>query len=97
MRLKGERRRHFILMIPGHQVVGVVKESGDGVTSVKVGDRVGVAWIYTACGNCELCEKGFENLCDRFTATGRDVNGGYAEQMTAPAEYVYLIPEKSEG
>lgn len=92
--IEGRTPPPFYPVIPGHQVVGVVKESGDGVTSVKTGDRVGVAWIYTACGNCELCEKGFENLCDRFTATGRDVNGGYAEQMTVPAEYVYLIPEK---
>ncbi len=57
------------------------------------GDRVGVAWIFSACGKCEHCRSGQENLCPDFKATGRDANGGYAEYMTVPAAFVYLIPD----
>jgi propanol-preferring alcohol dehydrogenase len=58
-----------------------------------VGDRVGVAWIHSACGRCEYCTRGQENLCPDFKATGRDVNGGYAEYMTVPEGFAYPIPE----
>jgi len=80
-------------VVPGHQVVGVVEASGPGVTNVSTGDRVGVAWIYQACGHCAYCESGQENLCSDFQASGRDANGGYAEYMLAQADYVYAIPE----
>ncbi|MFC7050444.1 zinc-dependent alcohol dehydrogenase family protein [Emcibacter nanhaiensis] len=80
-------------MIPGHQVVGTVQQLGEGVSSVSVGDRVGVAWIYSACGTCRFCQRGEENLCPDFRATGRDANGGYAELMTVPAAFVYPIPD----
>lgn len=79
-------------VVPGHEVVGIVKQCGGRVTEVSTGDRVGVAWIYSACGECEHCLEGDENLCHNFTATGRDVNGGYAEYMVAPASFVYRIP-----
>ncbi|MDH3711829.1 MAG: alcohol dehydrogenase catalytic domain-containing protein, partial [Cyclobacteriaceae bacterium] len=79
-------------MVPGHQVVGRVEEIGDQVSLLKIGDRVGVAWIFSACGSCEFCNSGQENLCDRFKATGRDAFGGYAEYMTVPQEYAYKIP-----
>ena len=79
-------------MIPGHQVVGIVEQLGEGVSSVTIGDRVGVAWIYSACGSCRFCQRGEENLCPDFLATGRDANGGYAELMTVPASFVYPIP-----
>jgi propanol-preferring alcohol dehydrogenase len=59
----------------------------------RVGDRVGVAWIFSACGNCEYCRSGQENLCPEFRATGRDANGGYAEYMAVPEAFAYLIPE----
>ena len=65
-------------VIPGHQAVGCVESLGDGVTSLKAGDRVGVGWIGGACGNCGYCRHGLENLCGEFRATGRDINGGYA-------------------
>ena len=61
--------------------------------SIKVGDRVGVAWIFSACGECAYCIAGEENLCAQFRATGRDVNGGYAQYMTVPADFVHPIPE----
>jgi len=79
-------------VIPGHQVVGRVVAIGDRVTSVKLGDRVGVAWIFSACGRCKFCLAGNENLCADFIATGRDANGGYAELMTVPEHFVYPIP-----
>ncbi|MGD2217630.1 MAG: zinc-dependent alcohol dehydrogenase family protein [Gemmatimonadales bacterium] len=78
-------------VIPGHQVVGVVEQSG-GATRFATGDRVGVAWIYSACGSCKFCRTGAENLCPQFKATGRDVHGGYAQYMTVPAEFAHRIP-----
>ncbi|MBW8878639.1 MAG: zinc-dependent alcohol dehydrogenase family protein [Acidobacteria bacterium] len=80
-------------VVLGHQVVGRVDALGAGVTSRREGDRVGVAWIYSSCGHCKLCREGNENLCPDFRATGRDVDGGYAERMIARADYVHPIPE----
>jgi propanol-preferring alcohol dehydrogenase len=80
-------------VIPGHQVVGRVEETGVGVGRFKKGDRVGVAWIYLACGRCGLCRSGRENLCADFRATGRDVDGGYAEYMAVSQDFAYAIPE----
>jgi propanol-preferring alcohol dehydrogenase len=79
-------------VVLGHQVVGTVEQVGQ-VSQVKVGERVGVAWIFSACGECEHCKAGEENLCAEFKATGRDVNGGYAEYMTVPADFAHPIPE----
>src|SRR5664279_4318641 len=80
-------------MIPGHQVVGIVEQTMGTKTNIRVGDRVGVAWIYSACGTCEYCLSERENLCADFRATGRDVNGGYAEYMVVPEQFAYPIPE----
>jgi propanol-preferring alcohol dehydrogenase len=79
-------------VVPGHQAVGRVASLGPGVTDLRVGQRVGVAWIYSACGTCPACLAGDENLCSAFVATGRDVDGGYAEQMVVPAAFAHLIP-----
>jgi len=79
-------------VVPGHQAVGRVASLGPGVTELRVGQRVGVAWIYSACGACPACLAGNENLCEAFVATGRDVNGGYAEQMVVPAAFAHPIP-----
>jgi propanol-preferring alcohol dehydrogenase len=79
-------------MIPGHQVVGRVAAVGSKVSAVKTGDRVGVAWIYAACGICKFCLAGNENLCPAFEATGRDANGGYAQYMTVAESFAYAIP-----
>ena len=79
-------------MVPGHQVVGRVEAPGRGVAWPAVGDRVGVAWIYSACGSCRYCLAGKENLCGEFKATGRDADGGYAQYMTVPAAFAYAIP-----
>jgi alcohol dehydrogenase, propanol-preferring len=80
-------------VIPGHQVVGRVVACGPGVTGIETGSRRGVAWIYSACGHCDLCLSGHENLCSDFLATGRDADGGYAEYMVAPAAFTYPIPD----
>ncbi|MBN1247822.1 MAG: zinc-dependent alcohol dehydrogenase family protein [Anaerolineae bacterium] len=80
-------------IIPGHQVVGIVTGKGDQVDRYAIGNRVGVAWIFSACGRCHYCASGQENLCPDFRATGRDAHGGYAEYMTVPAEFAYPIPE----
>jgi alcohol dehydrogenase, propanol-preferring len=79
-------------IIPGHQVVGRVVRFGNGVKGFSEGERVGIAWIYSTCGTCEFCQEGNENLCQNFKATGKDVNGGYAEYMTIQQEFVYRIP-----
>ena len=80
-------------VVPGHQVVGRVVAMGSGVKGITSGDRVGVAWIYSACGTCRFCLAGYENLCEQFIATGRDVDGGYAEYMVVPADFSHPIPE----
>ncbi len=79
-------------VVPGHQVVGVVEKTTDGTKRFKRGDRVGVAWIYSACGTCNFCREGRENLCPDFKATGRDADGGYAEWMTVPEAFAHAIP-----
>ncbi len=80
-------------VVPGHQVVGRVEKNGDGASRFKNGDRVGVAWIFSACGTCPHCLEGKENLCPDFRATGRDANGGYAEYMTVPEDFAHFIPD----
>jgi alcohol dehydrogenase, propanol-preferring len=80
-------------VVPGHQAVGIVEEARGTGSRVKPGDRVGIAWIWSACGTCEYCLSGRENLCADFRATGRDVNGGYAEYIVVPEKYAYPIPE----
>ncbi len=81
-------------MTLGHQAVGRVIENGTGAGRFTIGQRVGVAWIFSACGQCDLCRRGDENLCDEFLATGRDRAGGYAEYMTIPEGFAYAIPEQ---
>lgn len=79
-------------VVLGHQVVGEVIERGENARLHHVGDRVGVGWIFSACGTCEFCLAGNENLCTDFQATGRDFNGGYAEFMTVPEEFAISVP-----
>ncbi|MEH6779892.1 alcohol dehydrogenase AdhP [Maribacter arcticus] len=79
--------------IPGHEGVGYVAEVGEGVTSVKEGDRVGVPWLHTACGNCRFCNSGWETLCDHQQNTGYSVNGGFAEYVLADPNYLGKLPD----
>jgi len=80
-------------MIPGHQAAGTVLAVGEGVERPAGGDRVGVGWMAYTCGACRFCRSGRENLCEKAAFTGRDRDGGYAERMTARAEWVYPLPE----
>lgn len=80
-------------IIPGHQVVGYVQERGRKAHRFEVHERVGVAWIYSSCGDCEYCNNGLDNLCGAFKATGRDANGGYAEYMKIHENFAYPIPD----
>lgn len=80
-------------IVLGHQVVGQVEETGEKVKVFKVGDRVGIAWIHSACGKCKHCIEGNDNLCEKFEATGRDAHGGYAEHTTISQDYAFPIPE----
>ncbi len=79
-------------VVLGHQVVGEVVKRGDKANLHNIGDRVGVGWIYSACGICEFCLAGNENLCSQFQATGRDFNGGYAEYMSVPEQFAVPVP-----
>jgi propanol-preferring alcohol dehydrogenase len=79
-------------IVLGHQVVGRVVEAGDKATKFEIGARVGIGWIYSSCGKCKFCRAGNENLCPDFRATGRDVNGGYAQYMTVPEDFANPIP-----
>ncbi len=79
-------------VIPGHQVVGTVAACGPGAVRFAPGARVGIGWIHSACGACERCRRGDENLCSHFAATGRDADGGYAELMTVPEAFALPIP-----
>jgi propanol-preferring alcohol dehydrogenase len=91
--IEGRTPPSFFPMVLGHQVVGKIVETGKHVSKHKIGERVGVAWIFSACGKCEFCRSGNENLCSDFKATGRDAFGGYAEYMTVPEDFAYPIPE----
>jgi len=78
----------------GHEVVGTIETRGSRVQRVAEGQRVGVGWIASACGECKFCRRGNENLCPEFMATGRDIDGGYAEFMRVPAGFVHSLPER---
>lgn len=80
-------------VIPGHEGVGLVEKLGDGVTSLKVGDRVGVPWLFSACGECEYCLSGQETLCMDQLNGGYSADGAFAEYCVAPANYVARIPD----
>ena len=97
--IEGRIKPHLPIVL-GHQVVGIIEECSDDLRRlekttevVTTGDRVGVAWIASACGTCQRCLSGNENLCAEFKATGRDIDGGYAEYMKVRADFVHLIPD----
>jgi propanol-preferring alcohol dehydrogenase len=80
-------------LIPGHQIVGTVERAGARVEEIKVGQRVGIAWLHHTCGQCRFCKSNRENLCERAQFTGWTVNGGYAQYAVASAAFAYPIPE----
>jgi propanol-preferring alcohol dehydrogenase len=105
--IEGRTPPPHLPVVLGHQVVGVVEARSDDFSRpssttdptgtlrgvVTTGTRVGVAWIASACGHCEYCLSGDENLCAEFIATGRDINGGYAEYMKVRSDFVHPIPD----
>lgn len=91
--IEGRTPPPYLPIVPGHQVVGRVERTYSKTCNFKMGDRVGIAWIHSACGKCKFCREGKENLCDDFRATGRDANGGYAQYITVLEDFAYSIPE----
>ncbi len=91
--IEGRTPPPYFPAVLGHQTVGRVAELGEGAERFQPGDRVGIAWIHSACGECEYCRSGRENLCDAFRASGRDADGGYAEYTTVPEGFAYHIPD----
>jgi len=81
-------------IILGHEVVGKVESLGPEATKYKSGDRVGIAWINSACGKCNFCREGNENLCSEFQGTGCHANGGYSEYTVVSEDFAYLIPDR---
>ncbi len=89
----GELTEPKLPLVPGHEIVGVVKETGPGCTRVKVGDRIGIPWLGWTCGTCDDCLGGRENLCELAKFTGYTLDGGYAEYCVADERYCFMIPE----
>ncbi|HEY7170467.1 MAG TPA: zinc-dependent alcohol dehydrogenase family protein [Vicinamibacterales bacterium] len=81
-------------IVPGHEIVGRVEQAGMSVGDLRPGDRVGIPWLAHACGRCDYCRSGRENLCPNARFTGYDVDGGYAEQVVADASYVFKLPDR---
>lgn len=91
--LDGELAEPKLPLVPGHQIVGVVREAGEGVERFAPGDRVGVPWLGWTDGECRYCRSGRENLCENAEFTGYDIDGGYAEVAAADARYCFPIPD----
>jgi propanol-preferring alcohol dehydrogenase len=90
--LDGELPDPKLPIVPGHEIIGRVVETGAEVTNVSVGDRVGVPWLGWACGICEFCRRGQENLCPYAKFTGYQIDGGYATETVADARFVFPVP-----
>jgi propanol-preferring alcohol dehydrogenase len=90
--VEGDLAPRRLPVTPGHQVVAEVAAAAPGIATPRVGDRVGVPWLYSACGRCAYCRRGLENLCDQAQFTGWDVDGGYAGYMLARADFVVPLP-----
>lgn len=91
--IEGRTPPPVLPVILGHQVVGTVADAGKSARKFKIGDRVGVGWIHSACGHCAACLSGNENLCADFKATGRDAPGGYAQYLSIAENFAFAIPE----
>lgn len=91
--IEGDLPRREMPIVPGHQVVGIVDKLGEGCTRLKLGERVGIAWLRSTCGECRFCRAGKENLCPHAQFTGWTHDGGYAELATVREDFAYRIPE----
>lgn len=99
--IEGDWKKHgspsTLPIVPGHEVVGVVKQAGSGVKKIKVGDRVGIQPLFSSCLQCEYCAAGRENLCESAEITGESVQGGYAEYISAVEDFVTPIPDSLDS
>ncbi len=91
--IEGRTSPPIFPVVPGHQVIGKVIKKGAAVSRFNIGDRAGIAWVFSACGKCSFCQNNDENLCEEFRATGRDANGGYAELVSVSEDFAFFIPE----
>ncbi|GGH93985.1 zinc-dependent alcohol dehydrogenase family protein [Arthrobacter liuii] len=89
---EGDLAPHHPQVVPGHEAVGVVIETGADCSRFRTGDRVGVAWVGGVCGRCDYCRRGDENLCLSPVFTGWDKDGGYAEKLTVAEDVAYPVP-----
>jgi propanol-preferring alcohol dehydrogenase len=90
--IEGDLPLPTLPLVPGHQIVGIVDRVGEGVTRFRIGDRLGIPWLFSTCGQCDFCQRDRENLCDAGRFTGYHVDGGYAEFVVAPEAFVYPLP-----
>jgi propanol-preferring alcohol dehydrogenase len=81
-------------VVLGHQVVGTVAKKGSKASCFNIGERVGITWLYWACGKCQFCTTGQENLCEQAKWTGKDANGGYAEYMVIEEDFAHPLPQQ---
>ncbi len=91
--VEGDLPPKRVPVVPGHQIVGVVDGIGAGVRGFREGDRVGIPWLYSTCGECAYCRKGLENLCENARFTGYHVDGGYAEATVISESFAYPVPD----
>jgi alcohol dehydrogenase, propanol-preferring len=92
--IEGDLKPPAMPRVPGHQIVGVIDQLGVGCRKLKVGMRVGIAWLRHACGRCKFCLSGRENLCPDSKYTGYDANGGYAPYATVDENFAYQLPDQ---
>src|ERR671925_1341934 len=89
----GELTQPKLPLIPGHEIIGTVKEKGTRVDRFQIGDRVGIPWLGWTCSKCSYCQSGKENLCDQARFTGYTLDGGYAEYTVADQRFCFSIPD----
>jgi alcohol dehydrogenase, propanol-preferring len=92
--VEGELPNANLPLIPGHEVIGIVERAGERAGRFRVGDRVGAAWLRSACGVCRFCRSGRENLCEAARFNGCQADGGYSEYMALPEKFAYAVPER---
>lgn len=91
--IDGELSRPKLPLIPGHEIIGVVEQTGEGVERFSIGQRIGVPWLGWTCGVCAFCLSGRENLCDRACFTGYTLDGGYAEYTVADQGFCFPVAD----
>ncbi|MDX2730397.1 MULTISPECIES: zinc-dependent alcohol dehydrogenase family protein [unclassified Streptomyces] len=94
---EGDLTPHRPSTIPGHEIVGRVASVGEAVSTFRVGDRAGGAWLRGTCGTCRYCRAGQENLCPGSTYTGWDADGGFADLVLVPEAFAYRLPEAQDA